>query len=176
MDMSLSKLWEMVRTGKPGMLQCLGSQTVGQDWVTEQQKWHQSLQLKKKKIIHLARRSIWSETGSHGLGWAHVCVSGKNWAYWLLGLWPVFFFTWPINFQSTSLHPFPWQPQGPSAVRKGESWCSGAALRVSLAPSFLTSYLVKWSHVTKSNSMRGKTIDERLCSHIEGIRLQREKQ
>ena len=23
MDMSLSKLWEMVRTGKPGMLQCM---------------------------------------------------------------------------------------------------------------------------------------------------------
>ena len=40
------------RTGKPGVLQSMGSQTVGQDWVTEQQKWHQSLQL-KKKITHL---------------------------------------------------------------------------------------------------------------------------
>ena len=27
-DMSLSKLWEMVRTGKPGMLQSMGSQRV----------------------------------------------------------------------------------------------------------------------------------------------------
>ena len=29
MDMSLSKLWEMVRTGKPGVLQSMGSQRVG---------------------------------------------------------------------------------------------------------------------------------------------------
>ena len=35
MGMSLSKLWEMV-TGKPGMLQSMGSQRVGHDLVTEQ--------------------------------------------------------------------------------------------------------------------------------------------
>ena len=29
MDMSVSKLWEMVRTGKPGVLQSMGSQRVG---------------------------------------------------------------------------------------------------------------------------------------------------
>ena len=34
MDMNLGKLWEIVR---PGMLQSLGSQTVGHDLVTEQQ-------------------------------------------------------------------------------------------------------------------------------------------
>ena len=39
MDMSLSKLWEMVvRTGKSGVLQSLGSQRVGNDWATEQQQ------------------------------------------------------------------------------------------------------------------------------------------
>ena len=32
MDMSLSKLWEKVRTGKPGVLQSMGSQRVGHDW------------------------------------------------------------------------------------------------------------------------------------------------
>ena len=31
MDMSLSKLWEMVKTGKSGMLQSSGSQRVGHD-------------------------------------------------------------------------------------------------------------------------------------------------
>ena len=31
MDMSLSKLWEKVRTGKPGVLQSMGSQRVGHD-------------------------------------------------------------------------------------------------------------------------------------------------
>ena len=29
MDMSLSKLWQLVRTGKPGVLQSMGSQVVG---------------------------------------------------------------------------------------------------------------------------------------------------
>ena len=38
MDMSLSKLWEIVKTRKPGMLQSTGSQRVGHDFVTEQQQ------------------------------------------------------------------------------------------------------------------------------------------
>ena len=38
MDMNLSKLWEMWRTGKHGMLQSMGSQRVGHDLVTEQQQ------------------------------------------------------------------------------------------------------------------------------------------
>ena len=35
MDMSLSKLWEMMRTGKPGTLQSLRLQRVGPDLVTK---------------------------------------------------------------------------------------------------------------------------------------------
>ena len=35
MDMSLSELWELVWTGRPGMLRFMGSQRVGHDWVTE---------------------------------------------------------------------------------------------------------------------------------------------
>ena len=31
MDMSLSKLWEMVKAGKPGVLQFMGSQRIRQD-------------------------------------------------------------------------------------------------------------------------------------------------
>ena len=31
MDMNLSKFWELVKTGKPGMLQSTGSQSVGHD-------------------------------------------------------------------------------------------------------------------------------------------------
>ena len=31
MDMSLSKLWELVMTGRPGMLRFMGSQRVGHD-------------------------------------------------------------------------------------------------------------------------------------------------
>ena len=36
-DMSLSKLWEMVKDSKAGMLQSMRSQRVRHDWVTEQQ-------------------------------------------------------------------------------------------------------------------------------------------
>jgi len=35
MDMSLSKLRELVMDGKPGMLRFMGSQRVGHNWVTE---------------------------------------------------------------------------------------------------------------------------------------------
>ena len=35
MDMSLRKLWELVRTEKPGVLQSMGSQRSGHDSVTD---------------------------------------------------------------------------------------------------------------------------------------------
>ena len=37
MDMSLSKLWELVMDRKSGVLQSMGSQRVGHNLVTEQQ-------------------------------------------------------------------------------------------------------------------------------------------
>ena len=37
MDMTLSKLWEMLMDREAGMLQSMGSQRVRHDWVTEQQ-------------------------------------------------------------------------------------------------------------------------------------------
>ena len=40
-DMSLRKLREMAKGGKPGLLQSMGSQRVGYDLVTEQQQWVQ---------------------------------------------------------------------------------------------------------------------------------------
>ena len=36
-DMSLSKLWRQWRTGKPSVLQSMGSKRVGHSWTTEQQ-------------------------------------------------------------------------------------------------------------------------------------------
>ena len=35
MDLSLTKLWESGCTGKPGMLQSVGSQLVGHNWMTD---------------------------------------------------------------------------------------------------------------------------------------------
>ena len=37
-DMSLSKLQEVIRTGKPGVLQSMGLQRIGHDLATEQQQ------------------------------------------------------------------------------------------------------------------------------------------
>ena len=39
MDVNLGKLPEMVRTGRPGVLQSRGLQTVRHDWVTEKPQW-----------------------------------------------------------------------------------------------------------------------------------------
>ena len=38
MEMNLGKLWEMGGTGKPGVLQSMGSQRVGHDLATEHQQ------------------------------------------------------------------------------------------------------------------------------------------
>ena len=38
MDMNLSNLWEMVKTGKSGVLQTMGFLRIRHDWVTEQQQ------------------------------------------------------------------------------------------------------------------------------------------
>ena len=40
MDMSLSKLQELVMTGRPRVLQSMRSQRIGQDWVTEWTEWN----------------------------------------------------------------------------------------------------------------------------------------
>ena len=39
MDMSLSRVWELVMDRKPGILQSMGFQRVGHDWVTELTDW-----------------------------------------------------------------------------------------------------------------------------------------
>ena len=44
-DMSLSKWWEMVKVGKPGVLQSVGSQRVRHIWAPEQQQ-------ENKTVIH----------------------------------------------------------------------------------------------------------------------------
>ena len=38
-DINLGKLWEMVRKGRPGVLQSMWLQRVKHDWMTEQQRF-----------------------------------------------------------------------------------------------------------------------------------------
>ena len=49
MDMSLSKLWEIVKTGKPGVLQSMGLQRIGCVLATGEKK----KQKKTKKTVLL---------------------------------------------------------------------------------------------------------------------------
>ena len=53
MDMRLGKLWEICRTGKPGVLQSMGSQRAGHDWATEQQKRSQDGVLSFERVQNL---------------------------------------------------------------------------------------------------------------------------
>ena len=48
MDMALSGLWELVMTGRPGVLRLMGSQRVGHDWVT-QMNWTELLKIWEQK-------------------------------------------------------------------------------------------------------------------------------
>ena len=50
-DVSLSKLWKMVKDGKPGVLQSMGLQRVGHDWATEQQQQRHILYSQKPKAM-----------------------------------------------------------------------------------------------------------------------------
>ena len=61
MDMSLSKFQEMVKDRKPGVLQSMGLQRVGHNWMTE----HTPRQLESPalqwKIQHVATKTQHSE-------------------------------------------------------------------------------------------------------------------
>jgi len=60
MDMSLSKLREMVRTGNPEVLHSMWSQRVGYDWVTEEQIHHRGLECKSRKSRDTwSNRQVW---------------------------------------------------------------------------------------------------------------------
>ena len=48
--MSLRKLWEMVKEGKPGVLQSMGSQRSRHDWVTEQQQCEKKARKKSRML------------------------------------------------------------------------------------------------------------------------------
>ena len=56
MDMSLSKLRELVMDREAGVLQSVGSQRVGHDWVTEKSFFHKLLLL--AELLHIAQQSL----------------------------------------------------------------------------------------------------------------------
>ena len=57
-DMRLSKLWELVMDGRPGVLQSMGSQRVRQDWVTEL-NWNSKMLTHVKEQLQHLKNSTW---------------------------------------------------------------------------------------------------------------------
>ena len=72
-DINLSKLWERERTGKPGVLQSMGSQRVRHNLVTEQQQyWNQFINGYKTDLFH-SRVDKSIETPLDRI-YLHICV------------------------------------------------------------------------------------------------------
>ena len=97
MDMSLSKLWELV-TGRPSMLQSMGLQRVGHDWVTEL-SWRKfwELQWELKAVLKWTCR----EESSWGLStenWNHTLERGS----FKLFLFSLSHIAW--DYQCLSIH------------------------------------------------------------------------
>ena len=76
MDMSLSKLWEIMKgTGKLGVLQSIASQRVGQDFVNEQQQQQQQINIKNARAWFL--RILNTELPYNPR--FHLCLFPKAW-------------------------------------------------------------------------------------------------
>ena len=67
MDMSLSKLWELVMNRESGMLQSMGSQRVRHDWVTEL-NWTESMTYPWHSLRNEADRHVGSTPGASQKG------------------------------------------------------------------------------------------------------------
>ena len=92
MDMVLGGLGSWWWTGSPGMLQFMGSQRVGYNWVTElnygkREQYCQLLCFRKKKRENHNRENL--------------CI----WRIWMYGSFLYFSFNFPINLKYNPLSP-----------------------------------------------------------------------
>ena len=76
MDMSLSKLQEWWWTGKPGVLQSMGSERVRHNWVTELIVWFRERMLEIDPERHRFKTAL-------GIG----IIMPSKWVYWESGIW-----------------------------------------------------------------------------------------
>ena len=77
MDMSFSKLWELVMDRKPGVLQSMGSQRVGKDWVTELTELNWRWDLCTVCICSRLRGIVWWEREGNRVLEIKVLICGK---------------------------------------------------------------------------------------------------
>ena len=84
MDISLSKLWEgQGRTGKPGVLQSVGSQRVGHGWVTEL-NWTELSSFSKLNNILLC---VDIRLCLSMYSWMDAWAISALWLLWIMRLW-----------------------------------------------------------------------------------------
>ena len=67
MDMSLNNLWEIVKDGKPGMLQYIESQGVGH-YLTTEHNQQQLYNILEKAKLQTAKRSLVTMVGGRDRG------------------------------------------------------------------------------------------------------------
>ena len=79
MDMGLGELWELDR--EAGVLQFMGSQRVGHDWVTELANWGEQKSALESKILW-AWEIDRSEDRAKKNGWKDVAVSQMRRLWW----------------------------------------------------------------------------------------------
>ena len=91
MDMSLSKFWELVMAGKPGMLQSMGSQRVGHNWATEL-NWTEFLGYS----VNNFRNKTHHWNGSYLVLWYTVWEQETMINIWLLSIWNVTGQNWDL--------------------------------------------------------------------------------
>ena len=82
MDINLSKVWEIMKGRKPGVLQIMGSQRVGHDLATEQQQQRTKLAwlLETEKMLTGSGHSSKERHSNEGLGQAKA-QSQESMAY-----------------------------------------------------------------------------------------------
>ena len=93
MDMSLSKLWELVMAGKPGVLQSMGSQRVGHNWATEL-NWTEFLGYS----VNNFRNKTHHWNGSYLVLWYTVWEQETMINIWLLSIWNVTGQNWDLLY------------------------------------------------------------------------------
>ena len=88
MDMNLVKLQESVRNSRTGLLQSMGSQTVGQDLGTEQQQWHIPLNIHHIFFIHPSVEILDDEVlKTIGPHYVHIFPLSFHKFYWVPSMW-----------------------------------------------------------------------------------------
>ena len=148
MDMSLNKLWQVVKDGKAGVLPSMGSQRVGHNWVTEQYISHlifKKIYGRPQKIeVVLAGKECWGAKGNHSDSYSGVAIFLPQFPHWLLSVhmevsvWSQVVWGWAVA-PAVPEYGNPNQPGCPGYLH---SWCSGGRAAQRAVHGFESLFLI----------------------------------